>query len=108
MCTSAAPASNASWVDSICSSGVIGTAGFCAWVGSEPVMATLMTQGCRVSPDSATGLPAAAAHHAERSGFGFLAILVALGGHEPRRRRGARLGAKIISHAGAFGGGAAE
>ena len=39
-CTSAAPASKASWVDSICSAGVTGTAGLSAFFGSEPVMAT--------------------------------------------------------------------
>src|SRR5262245_25556975 len=45
ICTSAAPASKAACVDSICSSGVIGTAGLLAFCGRDPVMATLMTAG---------------------------------------------------------------
>src|SRR5215207_11222789 len=45
MCTSEAPASNASWVDSICSAVEIGTAGLSFLRGTEPVMATAMTTG---------------------------------------------------------------
>src|SRR5689334_9900826 len=45
MCTSAAPASKASCADSICSAGVMGTAGLFAFCGSEPVMATVTMQG---------------------------------------------------------------
>lgn len=41
----AAPASNASCADSICSGTEIGTAGLSALVGSDPVMATQMMQG---------------------------------------------------------------
>ena len=46
MCTSAEPASKASWVDSICSLGVTGTAGVCALRGIEPVIAVVMMVGC--------------------------------------------------------------
>jgi hypothetical protein len=45
MCTSEAPASNASWVDSTCSAGVIGTAGLSRLRGTEPVIATAITMG---------------------------------------------------------------
>ena len=45
MCTSEAPASNAAWVDSICSDGVTGTAGLSFLRGTEPVIATAMTIG---------------------------------------------------------------
>jgi hypothetical protein len=38
-------ASKASWVESICSATVIGTAGLSFLRGSEPVIATLMMQG---------------------------------------------------------------
>jgi hypothetical protein len=48
--TNAAPASKASCVDSICSSGVIGTAGLLAFCGRDPVMATLMTVGRVTAP----------------------------------------------------------
>ena len=44
-CTSAAPASYAACVDSICSATVIGTAGLSFFVGTEPVMATVMMHG---------------------------------------------------------------
>ena len=44
-CTSVAPASKASWVDSTCSATVIGTAGLSFLRGSEPVIATEMMQG---------------------------------------------------------------
>src|SRR5215469_7376278 len=44
-CARVAPASNASWVDSICSLIVIGTAGLSAFVGNDPVIATVMIQG---------------------------------------------------------------
>ena len=50
MWTSAAPASKAACVDSICSSGVIGTAGLLAFCGRDPVMATLMTAGRVTAP----------------------------------------------------------
>ena len=40
-----APASKASWVDSTCSATVIGTAGLFSFFGTEPVMATVITQG---------------------------------------------------------------
>jgi len=40
-----APASKASWADSICSSAVIGTAGLCSLRGTEPQRATVMIQG---------------------------------------------------------------
>ena len=40
-----APASNASWVDSICSAGVTGTAGLSFLRGTEPVIATATTMG---------------------------------------------------------------
>jgi hypothetical protein len=40
-----APASNASWVLSICSGTVIGTAGLFSLRGTDPVMATQMMQG---------------------------------------------------------------
>jgi len=40
-----APASNAEWVYSTCSSMVIGTAGLFAFCGTEPVMATQRMQG---------------------------------------------------------------
>ena len=40
-----APASNAAWVDSTCSSTVIGTAGLSAFVGTEPVIAQQIMQG---------------------------------------------------------------
>jgi hypothetical protein len=45
MCTGDAPASNASWVDSICSAGVTGTAGLSFFLGTAPVMATVMMTG---------------------------------------------------------------
>src|SRR5687768_12708443 len=45
MCTSEAPASKASCVDSICSAGVTGTAGLSAFFGTEPVIATVMMTG---------------------------------------------------------------
>jgi hypothetical protein len=45
MCTSDAPASKASCVDSICSAGVTGTAGLSFLRGTEPVMATAITTG---------------------------------------------------------------
>ena len=45
MCTSDAPASNASCVDSICSAGVTGTAGLSFLRGSAPVIATVMMTG---------------------------------------------------------------
>src|SRR5215213_11145098 len=45
MCTSDAPASNASCFDSICSAVEIGTAGLSFLRGTEPVMATAMTTG---------------------------------------------------------------
>src|SRR5205823_11282298 len=46
MCTIDAPASYASWVDSICSAGVTGTAGLSFLRGSDPVIATVMMTGC--------------------------------------------------------------
>ena len=45
MCTKEAPASKASWVDSICSAGVTGTAGLSFLRGTAPVMATVMMHG---------------------------------------------------------------
>src|SRR5687767_5807537 len=45
MCTSDAPASKASCVDSICSAGVTGTAGLSAFFGTAPVIATVMMTG---------------------------------------------------------------
>src|SRR3954470_21909301 len=45
MWTSEAPASNASWVDSICSDTVTGSAGLSFLRGTEPVIATAMTTG---------------------------------------------------------------
>ena len=45
MWTSEAPASNAAWVDSICSGGVTGTAGLSFFFGTAPVMATVMITG---------------------------------------------------------------
>src|SRR5438552_15729588 len=45
MCTSDAPASKASWVDSTCSGTVTGTAGLSFLRGTEPVIATAMTTG---------------------------------------------------------------
>ena len=48
-CTSAAPASYAACVDSICSATVIGTAGLSFFVGTEPVMATVMMHGVLMS-----------------------------------------------------------
>src|SRR5918996_519336 len=44
-CASVAPASNASCVDSTCSATAIGTAGLSFLLGSDPVMATVITQG---------------------------------------------------------------
>ena len=44
-----APASYASWVDSICSAMLIGTAGLAALVGTDPVMATQRMQGFGMS-----------------------------------------------------------
>jgi hypothetical protein len=41
----AAPASNAAWVDSICSDRVMGTAGLSAVVGTDPVIAAHRMQG---------------------------------------------------------------
>src|SRR3954447_14764383 len=49
MWTSEAPASNASWVDSICSDGVTGSAGLSFLRGTEPVMATVITMGLAMS-----------------------------------------------------------
>src|SRR5688572_29047578 len=53
MCTSAAPASKASWVDSICCGGVTGTAGLSFFFGTAPVIATVMMtgwdMGCAIS-----------------------------------------------------------
>src|SRR5690349_15802656 len=49
MCTSDAPASKASCVDSICSDGVTGTAGLSALRGTAPVMATVMMTGVLIS-----------------------------------------------------------
>src|SRR5687768_15237153 len=46
MWTSDAPASKASWVDSICCGGVTGTAGLSFFRGTAPVMATVMMTGC--------------------------------------------------------------
>src|ERR1700704_3622473 len=40
-----APDSNASWVDSICSLGVTGTAGVSTFRGTAPVIATVMIAG---------------------------------------------------------------
>ena len=45
MWTRVAPASNASCVDSICSAGVVGTAGLSFLRGTDPVMATAMVTG---------------------------------------------------------------
>src|SRR5579862_2196964 len=45
MWASEAPASNASRMDSICSAGVIGTAGLSRFLGTDPVMATAITTG---------------------------------------------------------------
>src|SRR5882762_7269922 len=45
-CTSVAPASKAACVDSICSDAAIGTAGLSFLPGTEPVIATVMMQGC--------------------------------------------------------------
>src|SRR5688572_19661139 len=45
MCTSDAPASKASCVDSTCSAGVTGTAGLSAFFGTAPVIATVMMTG---------------------------------------------------------------
>src|ERR1700761_6622947 len=45
ICTNVAPASNAAWVLSTCSAGVMGTAGLSALRGTEPVMATATTTG---------------------------------------------------------------
>ncbi len=45
ICATVAPASNASWVDSICSLGVTGTAGVSALRGMAPVIATVMMAG---------------------------------------------------------------
>src|SRR6187549_2389301 len=47
--TSEAPASNASWVDSICSDTVTGSAGLSFLRGTEPVIATVMTAGLMIS-----------------------------------------------------------
>src|SRR5215470_16287371 len=49
MCATEAPASKASWVDSICSLGVIGTAGVSALRGMAPVIATVMIAGVVMS-----------------------------------------------------------
>jgi hypothetical protein len=45
-----APASKASWVLSICSDTLIGTAGLSDLRGREPVMATQMMQGFDMVP----------------------------------------------------------
>src|SRR5690242_1658160 len=45
MCTSEAPASKASCVDSTCSAGTTGTAGLSFFFGTAPVMATVMMTG---------------------------------------------------------------
>src|SRR4051794_6696653 len=45
MWTSEAPTSNASWVDTICSDTVTGSAGLSFLRGTEPVIATAMTTG---------------------------------------------------------------
>src|SRR5688500_16070146 len=45
MCTSDAPASKASCVDSTCSAGVTGTAGLSFFFGTAPVIATVMMTG---------------------------------------------------------------
>ena len=49
-CASVAPASKASCVDSTYSAIVIGTAGLSAFVGNDPVMATVMMQGVVIGP----------------------------------------------------------
>jgi hypothetical protein len=43
-----APASKASWVDSICSLTVIGTAGLSLFFGNDPVIATQIMQGLAI------------------------------------------------------------
>src|SRR3954454_15925690 len=48
--TSEAPASKASWVDSICSDTVTGSAGLSFLRGTEPVIATVMTAGLMIFP----------------------------------------------------------
>src|SRR6478736_2563173 len=64
MCTSEAPASKASCVESICSAGVTGSAGLSFFRGTEPVMATAMTTGfmerflCSALPNRALTAPA--------------------------------------------------
>src|SRR4051794_35150895 len=45
ICAMVAPASKASWVDSICSDGVTGNAGLSFFRGTEPVIATVITTG---------------------------------------------------------------
>ena len=45
MCAIVAPASKAWRVDSICSAGVVGTAGLSFLRGTEPVIATVTTTG---------------------------------------------------------------
>src|SRR5687768_8093071 len=50
ICTKDAPASNASCVDSTCSSGVTGTPGLSFLRGTAPVMATVMITGCVMLP----------------------------------------------------------
>ena len=48
MWTSEAPASKASWVDSICSDTVTGKAGLSFLRGTDPVIATVMTAGLMI------------------------------------------------------------
>src|SRR5918993_2417992 len=56
MCTKLAPASYASCVDSICSDGVIGTAGLSRLRGTDPVIATAITTGFIVRPQSTSDI----------------------------------------------------
>jgi hypothetical protein len=58
ICTIVAPASKASWVDSICSSGVTGSAGLSFLRGTEPVIATAIGTGLDMTVSFGNGVTA--------------------------------------------------
>src|SRR5947208_3322787 len=124
MCTSEAPASKASCVDSICSDGVTGTAGLSFFLGTAPVIATVMMTGwaifdyCSAFPPRAmilrararTDLPGPAAdRRAHQVHLAFLGV-PAEGGRDrsqPAAQRGAA-GAKSRYRGGGRNGGGAQ
>src|SRR5919107_2984586 len=78
MWTSEAPASNASWVDSICSDTVTGSAGLSFLRGTDPVIATVITAGLMILLLSRMDAPQLGAIAASRVAFVIAALSLLL------------------------------